>query len=511
MLSSEQAFAIAGFKGLDKSTPLVRPGLTRSLRNVVVSEGMVKGRGGIDFDAAFSTAMSENIVGLLPFLSTSLAATMLRIGATKVEASTDGGAWSDITGTALSGTTSDRPQYAMFRDKLYFVNEGQDVLRSYNGSGNTVVISVAPWAKSVMSYYGFVFLLNVSDDGSTFLPRQARYSEDPDNDWTSCEGNELNFHETTGGIMTAVPFARQAAVIKTDGVIYLGWIGGDVRFRQELVKGSVGTHSPLSAQTAGEVGAIYLGTDYQLHLITSNEIITVPPRVDEILRSDLHRPLIGNVRSAVIEAEDLYFLYIPLDSAGNTGRIQLNYATGEFSYSTFPSHAWDAVAPVRWTTDDPDVIVGAVDTGTYTMDSQTTKEDETSASASTNVSRFYDTDWQQYGNTNEGRIVQIASKFTGATLEFDALPYGKAAVSIAVDKKNRFYYRKVYDLRAVKSGDEYVSVRYDVPAIDAEWFNLRIELFPSTVRNPRLRGGWMHFLPDTTKSDVRRSADDTAG
>ena len=504
MIPKEQSLPIQGFKGLDKSLALPVPGFTRSLKNVWVREGKVTGRGGVDFNATFGTAMSENIVGLAPYIASTLATTLLRIGLTKVEKSTDGGAWSDITGTALTGAATDKPQWAMYRDVLYFTNYGQDRPRYWAGSGNTTEIATAPWALSMLSYYGFLFLFNVSDDGSTFYPRQGRYSEDPQNDWTLCEGNELNFHETQGAIVTAGVFGRTAVVLKEDGLIYLRWIGGPVRFAQELAKGAPGTLAPLAGQAIGEKGYIYLSSDYELWLATPNDVIALPPKVNDILQNDLYRTDVKNCRSCVVQEQDQYNLFFPLDNGGNTGRIQFNYRTGEFSYSIYPSHGWDAIETVKWTYEDPETIIGAVNTKTFTLDVDTVKTDEITASTDQSVSRYYDTDWTQYVNVNEGRQVSSAANFTGATMVFKASPYAKAAMSVAVDHKNQFRFRKVYDLKPVHSDDEYVTVRYDVPPISGEWFNVRIELLPSLAENATLRGGWLHFVPETYKSDVNR-------
>ena len=505
MIAREQALPIQGFKGLDKSSAFTMPGYTRSLQNVTVREGKVTGRGGVDFDSTFSGVMSENITGYMVYLSSTLAATLLRIGSTKVEKST-GGAWTDITGTALTGAATDIPQWQMYRDVLYFTNYGQDRPRYWIGSGNTTEISTAPWAYSILSYYGFLMLFNVSDDGSTFYPRQGRYSEDPQNDWTLCEGNELNFHETQGAIVSSGVFGRTALVLKEDGLIYLRWIGGPVRFAQELSKGAPGTLASRAGQAIGEKGYIYLGTDYQLWLATANDVITLPPRVNDILQNDLYKTNVKYCQSCVNEEKEQYNLFFPLDSTGNTGRIQLNYRTGEFSYSTYPSHGWDAIEAFRWSSTANVSIVGAVNTTPYTLDVNTVKPDEISASSDQAVSRYYDTDWLQYANMNEGRVMQAAAQFTGAGLVFNSSNYSKVAVSAAFDHKNDFRFRKVYDLRKKYVEDEYTTVRYDLPPVQCEWVNLRIEFFPSATENPVLKAGWLYFIPQADKRDINRSA-----
>ncbi len=506
MLSNEQALPIKGFKGLDKSSPLAIPGYTRSLQNVYVRQGKVTGRGGVDFNSTFSTALSESVTAMSVYVDPStLAATLLRIGSTKVEKSTNLAAWSDITGTALTGTSSDKPQWALYRDVLYFTNEGQDRPRWWAGSGNTTEISTAPWAKGVLSFYGFLILLHISDDGSTFQTRTGRYSEDPQNDWTLCEGNELNFNETTGAIMVGGQFGRTAVVVKEDGIVYLRWIGGPSRFNQELAKGCPGTIAPLSGQGLGEKGFIYLATDFQLWIATPNDVLPLPANVSDILQNDLYKASVANCRSCVVPSLEQYNLFFPLDSSGNSGRIQYCFRTGEFSYSQYDAHDFYAVETIKHTKTASESIIGHTLTIPYTLDANTVKNDETSASVSTAVTRIYDTDWQQYTNSNEGRQIQVASKFTGATLLFEKSSYAKVAISIAVDHKNTFRFRKVYKLHANKPDDEHVAVRYDVPEIEGEWWNLRIEFLPSTTENPVLHAGWMHFIPEESKRDVNRS------
>jgi hypothetical protein len=472
----------------------------------MVSYGKVRGRGGVDFNSTFSTALSESVTGMAVYVDPStLAATLLRIGSTKVEKSVNAAAWSDITGTALTGSSSDRPQWAMFRDTIYFVNEGQDQLRYWAGSGNTTSVSSSPYGKAILSYYGFLFLLNISDAGSVFETRVARYSEDPSNDWTLCEGNELTFNETQGAIVTAGQFGRTGVVIKEDAVVYLRWVGGVSRFSQELAKGSMGTIAPLAGQSLGEKGYIYLGTDYELYVVTPNEVVPLPPNVNDILQNDLYKAGVANCRSCLVPSLEQYNLFFPLDSGGNKGRIQFSYRTGEFSYSQYDHHAVAAVETVRWTKTASESIIASTTTIPYTFDVATVKNDETSASVSYEVERIYDTDWQQYTNSNEGRQIQVASKFVGATLQFDASSWAKIAVSIAVDHSPTFRFRKVYRLKPPKVTDEFVMVRYDVPEIEGEWWNLRIEFFPSTAEVPVLHAGWMHFIPEADKRDVNRS------
>jgi hypothetical protein len=332
------------------------------------------------------------------------------------------------------------------------------------------------------------------------------YSESPATDWTQCAANLLNFNETPGAVLAGIPWGEVALILKEDGIVNLQWVGGQVKFRQRLLKGAPGTLAPLAAQACGDKGVIYLGNDYELYIADANGFEALPPNVNDILQNDLYKTSVANCRSALLASEETYSLFFPLDSGGNTGRIDFNYRTGEWAYSTYPSHAVAAVQTVRWTKTAEESLIGQVATKAYTFDSDTSKVDNITATTEQSVSRYYDTDWLQYSNSNEGRQIQSAAQFTGATLVFDADTYLKCAVSVAVDHQNTFRFRKVYDLRPKKTGDEYVSVRYDVPPINMEWVNLRIEFLPNASGNPTLRSGALHFIPQPEKRDIRRSA-----
>lgn len=506
MDSREQALPFTGFKGLDKSSPGFKRGFTRSLQNVTVREEKVKGRGGVDYQTVLSAAAAENIDGLGVWKDNDSVVTshLCRLSDTKFGISADGAAWTDKTGTALASGGGGQPSFAQFRELLFFTN-GVDAIRYYDGSANSTEPTGAPYCKVLLDYFGFLFAMNYSADGSTWEERRALYSETPDTDWTLCNGNELNFHETPGAIMAAQVYGRTAAVIKNDGVVLLRWVGGLVRFTQELVKGAPGTLAPLSAQSIGEKGVIYLGADYRLWIVTANDAIPLPPNVNALLDT-IHKPLVANCRAAVVPTMDTYSLFFPTDSNGNGARIDYNYRTGEFAYHTYASHDWDAVAVVRWTTDDAELLVGAANKEVFVLDSLTTKNDETSATASTEVTRFYDTDWFQLVNIDEGRIAQQQARITGMTLVFDALAYAKAQISVALDMNDTFRWEKTYELRPKKSGDAYVHVRYDIPSVSAQWFNLRIKLKPSTSNNPVLRQAFVHFVPVAEKTDVRSAS-----
>ena len=78
-----------------------------------------------------------------------------------------------------------RPQYTIIDDTCVFTTEGLDRPRKITtGTSSDIASSAAPYCKSVISYMGFLFAINISDSGAfTDLVdghRTGRYADDWD-------------------------------------------------------------------------------------------------------------------------------------------------------------------------------------------------------------------------------------------------------------------------------------------------------------------------------------------
>ena len=215
---------IQQFKGLnDSAAPGASPVTTNDLLNVKVAHGQVRPRAGMTNYNSITTASSDEIIGLFNYPHVSGTNQLLRMLPSKVEL-LGASSWTDITGTALNGSTTTRPQYCIIDDTLIFTNEGHNIPRKYTGSGNTAVIaaSASGYGKVVASYLGFLMLGNISDSGAftdiTDGHRTIRYSDDWDNDWNACNGNEIVLWETPGTLLRMLVLGRDLMCYKDDGL-----------------------------------------------------------------------------------------------------------------------------------------------------------------------------------------------------------------------------------------------------------------------------------------------------
>jgi len=222
-MPAEQTADVLGFKGLNERKLLgVSPSETSNLDNVRVRYGEVKGRLGIAKYRSITTAAgSTPIIALMPYPRGDNTTDLLRMLPTKVErlnTSTD--VWDDKTGTDLTGTSTTLPQFTIMDDLLLFTNEGNDLPRKVDDTGDSTVLAGSPpFCKAIASAWGFLFALNVSTDG-TFTDvnlghLRADYTDNPD-DWSACEQQFLFYDETPGPIVTAKTFGIDFIVFKSD-------------------------------------------------------------------------------------------------------------------------------------------------------------------------------------------------------------------------------------------------------------------------------------------------------
>jgi len=187
--------------------------------------------------------------------------------------------WTGITGIALTGDATTRAQWASHKGVTIFTNEQHDLPRKYTGSGTTVALGgTPPKAVAVCDYMKHLFLWNVITSEGTF-PRQGLFSLSYDTDWSSCNGFEINLDETPGEVLSALAQGPLQMVYKADGVAAVRFVGGKVRFQQEMLAFDEGILAPLSLQMVGNKGHVMLATDYQLYQIDMGVVKVLPPKV----------------------------------------------------------------------------------------------------------------------------------------------------------------------------------------------------------------------------------------
>lgn len=473
-------FAILAFQGLNQSLlPGENPRQTRSLDGVTVRFGKIIGSGGITELESITTEAGAAILRLMAYSGTSNAVTILRMlpaAVHKLNTSTD--AWDDVTGTALNGTTTIQPQWTMHKGVLTFVNEGKDRPRKWTGSGNTAVLGgTPPYAKSIANYMTFLFLGNVSTDGVTFVPRRINYSEDYDVDWTDCSGSEINLDETSGDIRAMLALGHELIVYKADAVQPIRYIGGKVRFKQDVFPFDQGILAPLSLQMIGNAAHVFLATDLQLYTLSNNGIKAVPPFVVDKLQSTMDVTYADHCVSAVTADNDAYHLFYRTSASDShkRARISFNFRTGEFYHRTYAGHQFTDALGFKFSDNAAQKFIASASTLVYELET-TDSQDKTTA-----VSRYYDTDWQTFQSLNPKVIRRI-------NLLFKRTPNVRVKVSIAYDYLETFFYEQTYDLKG-NAGEDTATIEFIPPQErKATAFNIRIRFFHDSTNKAELRG-----------------------
>lgn len=475
MSEQKRILPLRGFRGLDENRDWNADSrTTSSLTNVIVRNGTVTGRPGIDeFDSITTAASPATIIGFADHYNTATAtSTLLRMTSTKVEKWTGvGGSWSDITGTALNGTSTTRPDFCMVGelDYLSMCNEGLDRPRKWTGSGNTSVWGgTPPYAKCNEFYVGFLALGNVSDDGSTFDPLTVVLSDDPDNTWVECDDTEifvttLVLDESPGEIRRLKVLGPTLLAYKADAIVAVTFVGGATRFHRRKLDFPMGILAPRSLQDLGSAGHIFLASDRNLYLVKGTEVSPLPKNLQTSLQETI---TIGNapyVQSALDIDHETYHLF------SGTTRLSYNYRTGEFYRGTF-APTFTAAYGFRVAFNTAIRTIAASASLVYEL---TTGADDNG----TSVTRYFDMDWTDFGQQGNKWLL-------GAELSFTRVRDCRVRISAAADRSSRFLYPKWFSLQGSNTSEDTVRVSYQIPSpIFGTWFKLRVEMFQDAATN----------------------------
>lgn len=466
--------AIVGFEGLDQAlVPGTNPRRTRSLDNVEIRNGRVLGVLGTAKYRGITAAASNQVLGLMQYQGSDLTTNVLRVTLTKVEKlNTATDVWDNVTGTALTGAATDLPpQSDMHKGVLVFTNDGKNRPRKYTNSGNTAQLAgTPPFCKALVSYLDYLILFNFSTDGTTFFPRQARYSNDYDNDWSLCEGNELSFNETAGAVNSAKVIGRLVVVGKSDAVIQLRSVPGGTRFFQDRLPFDQGVLAPRSMATVGNAGAIFLATDSLLYITDGQVVKPLPLRVQRKLQDTMDIAQAKWACGTALADDNVYHLIYPtsVSDTANRGRISYNFQTGEFYHRTYDGHQFTDIMEFRLSDITSNLLIAsATDDRVYQMEAADDDDDGTP------IDRYYDTDWQSFDGS-----------FTGARLIFRRRRDVRIKISVAADFSDKWLYPKWFDLRGSNPTKEDTEILYRLPTpLEGRAFNLRINFYHGGTTN----------------------------
>jgi len=446
---------------------------TSDLLNVKTRFGHVFGRGGMTKWNGISTSSGTDIIGLFNYrLASGTHRATRMLPAAFQEFSS--GAWNAATGTALTGTQTSQPQYTIIDDTLIFTN-GVDLPRKYTGTGNSSSIAsgTSPYGKGVVNYLGFLFIFNVSDSG-TFTDvvdghRMGRYSDDWDNNWTGCDGNSITLDETPGAWNAAVVLGRNLYCLKTDGIVQVRFVGGALRFNQELMGADVGCVAPLSLAQVGDTMALFLGTDGVIYTISAQGIAPVTHEtLWNTLPTTLSLARLKWARGVVDSEEDTYYLFYDRTGLSNQlldSYVSYNYRTREVQKGTLGTNI---IATCEFKPTDQQAEAILVSTPTLVEEFDSGADDDGVA-----ITRRWTTGWQTLESSTAylHGVRLVARKSRNARVKID----------VATNFDPTYQFTQVFSLQGGSPSDELVDITYHIPPQRCENVKVRVRFYADSA------------------------------
>ena len=478
------AFPLNNFGGIHQRRT-IQPNVVRRSTNILFEDGRAIGRAGIEKLLSITTPLNAGIIGFAELrLPTSNVVTILAFTTTKAYSlNTLTNAWDDITGSALTAGIYNNISWTLHKDVLIFTN-GVDAVRRWTGSGNTAAIAGTPpdTAQLVKHFEGYLFLGDVTLSATRY-PSRIRYSDDYNVTWAST--NEINLTETAGGLKAWDTIGRTLYCYKSDGIVGIRLLGGQVRFSQFKIPfyDGIGIIAPLSLTSIPGVGHVFLGTDINLYLNNNESIQLMGNNVQDALQ-EIPTGWIQQSAGILEPKSHKWSLFISSGDSWLNRRIIWDYKDNRwsvFDYTTTnfarvfasinraSSDIWTGDSQI-WSADSDDwsrsavsdnqlLIGGGDDELVYRFDTGTLDDTDF-------VKREWETDWQDFGS----RTRKICY---GVDLVFERAIGTEVYISIAADFKGGFKQEKVFSL----TGDEYsddVICPYRITPLSGVMFNIRL-------------------------------------
>ena len=282
----------------------------------------------------------------------------VRIGLDRIEKYNTGtNVWDNITGTDLTGGTSDLIDTAipMLSGKriLCFTN-GVDAIRKYTGTGNTAVLGgTPPVAKYIQEYKTYLVCANIA--GGTDISQRVQWSDTalPET-WTGGNSGTLDLVEDGDAISGLSIFGSFVCVHKLNA-IYLGSLvsNSDI-FRFDRINTKSGTVANGSITNLPTGEQIFLAAD-GLRVFNG---VTAPPiesPVNDEIRDSLATDYSHKTWGVLVKEKDEVWIGIPIgDQTTGDTVYKFNYKSRNL-YKDVRSNitaAWRATNIAATTWDD---------------------------------------------------------------------------------------------------------------------------------------------------------------
>ena len=473
-MAQEQHFSITEFRGLgDPFRFGIDTRATRDMKNVFARYNRIIGRDGY---TALGTAQTGEVIGLFDLQQRSAIPVLVRMDSDDIfEWDTGGSAWSSIKGAVTLGQdgADDFARGVMYNDSLYIITNNEQLIK-WTGTGNVSQNANSPGASCIEAFEGFLFLGDAQATNVVSAPGNDRLryeSTNVDGTWDTTLTVVLN--QTSGPIRNIRVFGRTLFAYKTDAIIGLRFIGGDTVFQVEQVPFTLGILAGNSIGNIPGLGHIFLATDGKLYL-NHGQVQQLTHELNNTLVDDLNFDRSQFSQAVVDNLNSTYKLFYPSGSSNYPDkRLDFNYITGEFAIHDYTDAAqlFTRVHYSRYLAPSisalsQDLIVGDEDSKTYTMDDGTTDN-------TTTISRYWTSDWQDFGFPGEKYLSRI-----DVTLKEDA----RSVIEIGVrsDFEREFSQSREYGFSSMKtSGD--ITISHRIKPVLGKWHDVRVRLRPGNL------------------------------
>lgn len=320
----------------------------------------------------------------------------VRVGLDKIEYYDSGAnTWVDITGTDLTGTSSDLVDTAIVLlsgNRILCITNGVDNIRKWTTTGNTADLGgTPPVAKFIQEYKTYLVAANIT--GGTDISQRVQWSDtaNPEN-WSTGNSGSVDLIED-GEDITGLGLFGSYLCVHKQGSIYLGYLVSSTNVMQFDRKATgVGTVANGSIQNLPSGEQIFLAKD-GIYLFNGNTCRGLSHTINEEIRDSINNEYSYRAWSVLSREHKEVWIGVPL-GAQQVGETvyKYNYETGVILKDTRTdiSTAWlgESTAALTW------------DTVTGTWDDFNLKWDQSTLTKGADVVNFGDTNGLSYKVSN---------------------------------------------------------------------------------------------------------------
>lgn len=305
-------------KGLvvDRPAEYVDSRSQSSVKNMELTRSVIRKRVGT---MAMGSTLSERVMRYFE-LEVGAVLKLFRVGITDVQEYDQGAdTWSTVANAALTGSAADPVDYAfpvLSGERIAVFTNGIDNIRKIGITGNDADLGgTPPKAKYCQAFGSYVFLANITNDGSgNAFPNRVQWSDtgDPET-WTGGNSGSKELLDDSEFI-TGINLFSNYLVIHKPSSIYVGQLvsTSDVIVFDRKSTG-VGTVAGATIVNLPSGEQIFLASD-GIHVFNGITAPLIDSPIQDELRESMNAEHLNKCQGVYVEELDEYHVSIPIGS-----------------------------------------------------------------------------------------------------------------------------------------------------------------------------------------------------